>query len=79
MSKNKPTSNFVFKKDNYMWLLISIAFIVVGFLLMSGGGSDDPNVFSESIFSDRRITIAPIMVLIGFGIAFYSIMKKPKE
>jgi hypothetical protein len=77
---NKETkTDFVFKKDNYILLLISIACIVVGFIIMSGGGSDDPNIFNEEIFSTTRITVAPIMVLIGLGIGCYSIMKKPKE
>jgi hypothetical protein len=51
----------------------------VGFLLMMGGGSDDPNVFDESIFSFRRITLAPMVVLFGFAFEIYAIMKKPKE
>lgn len=79
MSNDSKTPDFIFKKDNYIWLIASIAFIVFGFILMSGGGSEDPNKFSEAIFSDRRITIAPALVLIGFGIGFYAILKKPKE
>ncbi len=75
---SKPTTEFLFKKDNYILLLTSIAFIVVGFILMSGGGSDDPTKYSEAIFSSTRITVAPIVVLIGFTIGFYAIMKKPK-
>ena len=47
-------------------------------LLMAGGGSDDPNVFNEAIFSWRRIVLAPIVVLLGFGVVGYSIFKKPK-
>jgi len=52
---------------------------VVGFILMAGGGSEDPNVFNEEIFSTRRITIAPIVVLIGFVIEIFAIMRKPKD
>jgi len=59
--------------------LIGIAVIALGFLLMSGGGSDDPKVFSEDIFNFRRIRLAPTMVLIGFGITIYSILKTPKK
>ena len=66
-------------RDNYLWVLIGIAFILIGFLLMIGGGSNDPDVFNEAIFSFRRITLAPILVLIGFGVEIYAIMKKPKD
>lgn len=68
-----------FGRDNYLWVLIGIAFILVGFLLMIGGGSDNPDVFNEAIFSFRRLTLAPILVLAGFGIEIYAIMKKPKD
>ena len=53
--------------------------IILGFILMSGGGSDDPNVFNEAMFNFRRITLAPILVLAGFGFEIYAIMKKPKN
>jgi hypothetical protein len=65
-----------FGRSNYMWVLIGLAFLLVGFLLMIGGGSDNPDVFNEGMFSFRRLTLAPIMILIGFGIQFYAIMKK---
>ena len=51
-----------FGRDNYLWVLIGIAFILVGFLLMIGGGSDNPDVFNEAIFNFRRLTLAPILV-----------------
>lgn len=70
---------FPLGKENYKLLVIGFAIIVVGFILMIGGGSDDPNVFSEDIFSFRRITLAPIVVLFGFIFEIYAIMKKPKE
>ena len=62
----------------YKSLLIGIAVIALGFILMSGGGSDNPNVFNEDVFSFRRIRLAPTTVLIGFGITIYSIFKKSK-
>ncbi|MBR7175973.1 MAG: DUF3098 domain-containing protein [Bacteroidales bacterium] len=68
-----------FGRDNYLWVIIGLIFLLVGFLLMIGGGSDNPDVFNEAIFSFRRITLAPILVLMGFGIEFYAIMKKPKN
>ena len=66
-------------KENYKLMLIGLGIILLGFILMGGGGSDDPNVFDESIFSFTRITLAPIVVLAGFCFEIYAIMKKPKE
>ena len=70
---------FAFGKENYRLLFIGLAFIIVGFLLMVGGGSDDPKVFNPEIFSFRRITLAPIMILAGYVIEIFAIMKKPKD
>ena len=78
MEKQQP-QEFLFDKVNYKILLIGIAVIALGFILMSGGGSDDPKVFNEDIFNFRRIRLAPTTVLIGFGITIYSILKKPKK
>ena len=77
--QNNNETKMPFGRDNYLWVLIGIAFILVGFLLMIGGGSDNPDVFNEAIFSFRRLTLAPILVLAGFGIEIYAIMKKPKD
>ena len=77
--ENKPQHEFLFEKVNYKILLIGIAVITLGFILMSGGGSDDPAVFSEDIFNFRRIRLAPTTVLIGFGITIYAILKNPKK
>ena len=70
---------FAIGKQNYKLLLIGFGIIVFGFLLMIGGGSKDPNVFNGDIFSFRRITLAPIIVLFGFIFEIYAIMKKPSE
>ncbi|WP_047550006.1 DUF3098 domain-containing protein [Psychroserpens sp. Hel_I_66] len=75
VSKN----DYIFGKKNYKFMLIGLAFIALGFILMSGGGSDDPNVFDESIFSWRRIRLAPTLVLIGFGIQVYAILLNPNK
>lgn len=75
----KEKQEFLFEKINYKILLVGIAVIIVGFILMSGGGSDDPKVFNPEVFSFRRIRLAPTLVLIGFGITIYSIMKNPKK
>jgi hypothetical protein len=79
MKHNEQNHEFLFEKVNYKILLIGIAVIAIGFILMSGGGSDNPNVFSEDIFSFRRIRLAPTTVLIGFGITVYAILKNPKK
>ena len=65
--------------ENYKLMLIGFVIIVIGFILMAGGGSDDPNVFNEDMFNFRRITLAPILVLGGFAFEVYAIMKKPKK
>jgi len=77
--ENKNTHEFLFEKVNYKILLIGLGVIALGFLLMSGGGSDDPKVFNEAVFSFRRIRLAPTVVLIGFGITIYSIFKTYKK
>jgi hypothetical protein len=79
MKNNEQKPDFLFDKVNYKILLIGIAVIVFGFILMSGGGSDDPKVFNEDVFSFRRIRLAPTVILIGFGITIYSIFKKHKS
>ncbi len=77
--ENKQKPDFLFESINYKILLIGLAVIGLGFILMSGGGSDDPNVFSEDIFNFRRIRLAPTVVLIGFGVVIFSIFKKDKQ
>jgi hypothetical protein len=84
MKNDKKNSNslgtFTFSKQNYRLLFIGLAINIVGFILMIGGGSDDHNVFKESeLFSTRRITIAPILIIIGYIIIGYAIMKKPNK
>ena len=77
--KSTPANN-LFGKENYTWMLIGIAFLALGFFLMSGGKSADPNVFdTKDIYSPMRITVAPILIIAGFVIEIYAIMKKPKS
>lgn len=73
------TSNDMpFTRINYRLLLIGLGILVVGYMLMAGGGSGDPNVFNaDEIFSARRITVAPIVCLIGYIFLIYAIMKRP--
>lgn len=70
---------FVFVKKNYKFMFIGLACIAIGFILMSGGGTDDPNVFNPEIFNFRRIRLAPTLILIGFGIQIYAILLNPDK
>ena len=76
MKQSNTSKKLLFGKRNYRFLFLAIALIASGFILMSGGGSEDPNYFNEAIFSFRRIRLAPTLVLIGFGVAMYSILTK---
>ncbi len=78
-SKNSLKTELVFRKHNYKFMFIGLAFMVLGFILMAGGGSDDPNVFNPEIFSWRRIRLAPTLVIIGLGVQVYAILSKPKN
>ena len=77
--KEALKSVFIFGKKNYKFMFIGLACIALGFILMSGGGSDDPNVFNPEIFNWRRIRLAPTLVLIGFGIQIYAILLNPDK
>lgn len=74
-----PKQEFIFQRKNYLFMFIGVAFITLGFILMSGGGSDDPNVFNPDIFNFRRIRLAPTLVLIGLGIEVYAILLNPRK
>lgn len=74
--KNKE---FLFSKKNYTFMLIGLVLIAIGFILMSGGRSYDPDVFNPEIYSWRRIRLAPTIVLIGLGIQVYAILLNPKK
>ncbi|WBL25362.1 DUF3098 domain-containing protein [Zunongwangia sp. HGR-M22] len=83
MSNNtKPQQqdkNFVFGKKNYKFMFIGLAVIALGFILMAGGGSDDPNEFNEAVYNFQRIRLAPTIVLIGFGIQVFAILVNPNK
>lgn len=71
--------NSLFTKDNYMWMVIGIVVMAIGFFLMSGGKSADPKVFNkDEVYSTTRITIAPLLIIAGLVIEIFAIMKKPK-
>lgn len=77
--KDTPKKEFLFGKKNYRIALIGLLFIAVGFILMAGGGSDDPEVFNEAIYNFRRIRLAPTLVLVGFAIEIYAILVNPNK
>ena len=79
MNNIKSKKKILFGVKNYKFLMFSILLITLGFILMSGGGSDDPNVFNPEIFSFRRIRLAPTVILIGFSLAIYAILLAPKK
>ena len=73
-------STFAFTRENYKLMLIGVAILVIGFLLMIGGGSKDPNIFTgDELFSFRRITLSPLVILVGFVVVLFAILKKPKK
>lgn len=77
--KQDSKPNFIFGRKNYKFMFIGLVFIVIGFILMSGGGSADPNVFNPEIFNFRRIRLAPTLILIGFAIQVYAILVNPEK
>jgi len=76
--ENRPKMSFAFDRKNYMFLLIGLVLLVVGFLTLSGGGSKDPNVFSTELFSTQRMVVAPILLILGYAVVAYAIMIRPK-
>ncbi len=79
VSAPKPEIDFAFGRINYIMMLAGMGFIILGFILMSGGRSSDPSVFNPEIFNFQRITLAPILVIAGFVIEVFAIVKKAKD
>ena len=79
MKEDTKKQEFLFGANNYKILIIGLVVIAIGFILMSGGANENPNVFNEEVYNFRRIRLAPTVVLIGFGITIYSILKKSKS
>ncbi len=80
MKDNSENTGLALGKNNYIMLAIGFAVIILGFALMVGGGTDNPNIFNgKELFSFRRITLAPVIILAGFIFEIYAIMKKPKD
>ncbi|MEM1337693.1 MAG: DUF3098 domain-containing protein [Bacteroidota bacterium] len=78
-NQKKRSPQFIFQRKNYVFLFIGVACIALGFILMSGGGSDDPNVFNPEIYNFRRIRLAPLLVVLGLGIQIYAILLDPNK
>jgi hypothetical protein len=79
-NNNTPKGNqvFLFDKSKYMWMIGGVVLILIGFMLMAGGKSPDPHKFNyDEVYSPMRVTIAPILILLGFAAEVYAIMKKP--
>lgn len=76
---NEKELQFAFGKENYRLMLIGLAVLALGFLLMIGGGSSDPDVFNPSMFNFQRLTLAPLLLIVGFVIEIFAIMKKPRD
>ncbi len=83
MTKNKDNKKsnqtFLFEKKNYTIMLVGLVVIAFGFILMAGGGSEDPKIFNEGIYNFRRIRLAPTLVLVGLAIEAYAIFAKPTD
>jgi hypothetical protein len=78
-NKNKLNQDFAFGKENYLLIAIGAFLVILGYFLMSGGGSEDPAVFSEELFNTRRMYVAPLMILSGLGVVGWGILKKSKS
>jgi hypothetical protein len=78
--RKAETNSNLFGRENYIWLIAGIVSIALGLILMAGGRSSDPNVFDpKEVYSTTRITIAPILILLGLGLGVFSIFKQPKN
>ena len=67
-------------RENFKYIIVGCVIVIVGFVLMSGGGTEDPSQFNEDeLFSFRRITLAPFLVMVGYGVVLFGILKRPKK
>ena len=78
-TQNSQKPAFLFGKRNYKIMIIGIIFILMGFIFMAGGGSDNPEVFNKEIYNWQRIRLAPTLVIIGLGVEIYAILVNPKK
>ena len=78
-SKEQWPQSMPFRKINYILMGVGLVVLILGYILLSGGGSDDPSKFNEAIFDARRLKLAPITLVIGFIIELFAIMYRPKQ
>jgi len=78
-TEEKPRFSFVFTKTNYIIMGVGLVLLALGYILLAGGGSDDPNVFNYEMFNVRRLYVAPILIILGLIAEIVAIMYKPKE
>ena len=79
IAANAKITEHLFGKENYKWMVVGLIVIAIGFILMVGGKNPDPNVFLEKeVYSTRRITIAPLLIILGLLIEIFAIMRKPR-
>ena len=70
---------FLFQRENYILFGIGLAFIILGFILMTGGCSDNPQIYNEELFNSRRIILSPLLIVVGFVIEVFAILRRPKS
>ena len=78
-AKTKPKFDFAFERINYIIMLIGLGLIAIGYILLVGGGSKDPDVFNYDLFNFRRLVLSPIFIVAGFVVEIYAILKKTKK
>lgn len=79
MEENSKRPEFVFNKTNYILMVIGIVLLIIGYILLSGGGSNDPTIFNEAMFNGQRMYVAPILIVLGFIIEIIAIMIKTQS
>lgn len=77
--ENKLNLQLAFGPINYIMMVAGIVILAIGYILLSGGGSDDPNTFNPAMFDARRLTVAPILIVLGFAVEIFAIMYKGKK
>ena len=77
--ESKPEFQFAFTKENYMWMIIGVVLIILGYVLLVGGGSNNPDEFNMALFNARRLVFAPIFIVGGLVVEVLAIMKKPSK
>ncbi|MDD2287816.1 MAG: DUF3098 domain-containing protein [Bacteroidales bacterium] len=77
--ENTSAKGFAFERINYIWMLIGLALLALGYILLIGGGAKSPDEFNYSLFNAQRLVVAPILMVLGLGVEVYAILLKPKQ